>query len=383
MDFFDEDDAPPEDEPTRRGGRSKRPIAARPEPDLGAGGHVSRQQVRTRQLTFIGASIVVFILLVLAFRGCLDARKERAFKNYVSDLSAIAVESDQLSKGFFDALEGGSSSGDITLGNQVNGDRSTASSLAQRAANLDNPDELAQAQTSIALAFQLRADALGTIADQLDTALGDEGATKAQKQITEQMKVLVASDVLYKRGQDQIEQELTDQEIVVDGGVPKSQFVPTGKNDPNFLELSEIQGLLAGAGASSTGGGGGSGGASCDPGDELTHGLGLISVTAAPSGAALTPDAANTVTSTDTDITATVQNQGDAPETEVQVSVEGDFTGNQTISTIAAGAEETVTIPLKPTPSAGDTGSITVTAQPVCGEQEETNNTFTYDLAFE
>jgi uncharacterized membrane protein len=33
--------------------------------------------------------VLVLILLVLGVRGCLDARKERAIKDYVQDVSAV------------------------------------------------------------------------------------------------------------------------------------------------------------------------------------------------------------------------------------------------------------------------------------------------------
>jgi hypothetical protein len=376
LDFFDEDEAPENAEPARRAGRSSR---------LGAGAaggdddRPSRQQIRTRQLTFIGAAIVVLILLVLAVRGCLDARKERAFKNYVSDLSALAAESDQLSKGFFDALSG-SSEGDISLENEVNGDRGTSQGLADRARNLDAPDEVAEAQAQVALAYEYRADAIATIADKLPTALGDEGSNRATKDIAAQMNVFNASDVIYSKAQSEIEATLQDEEIVVDGGVPDSEFLPTGKNQPNWLEESTVQSALAGAGG---GGGGGGAGPNCDPGDGLVHGLGLVSTTAQPSGTALQAGTKNTVGAEGLGFEVSVQNQGDAAESDIQVTLSGDFSGKQTISSIESGATETVTIPPEPAPSAGDSGTLTVTVATVCGEQVADNNEATYDLTFE
>lgn len=369
MDFFDEDDAPQSDEPTppdRRGGGQ---------------GRATRQQIRTRQLTFIGVAIVVLILLVLAVRGCLDARKERAFKNYVSDLTALATESDQLSDGFFKALSG-ESEGDISLENQVNGDRGTSQALADRADNLDAPDEVARAQEEVALAYDLRADALATIADQLPTALGDAGSNKATKEIAEQMKIFLASDALYSRARSDIEASLAQEEIVTDEGVPKSEFLPTGGKQPDYLQLSTIQSALAGAGA--TGGGeGGATGADCDPGDDLVHGLGLVSTTAQPGGVELEAGGASTVAADGLGFEVAVQNQGEAAEGDIKVTLSGDFSGSQTIPSIEPGGTETVTIPPKPAPSAGSSGSITVTVETVCGEQVADNNEASYELTFE
>ncbi len=152
----------------------------------------------------IGIGIVVLILLFLAFRGCQNARTERSFTNYVSDLSALTVETKQLSDQFFGALEGDSKETDVSLQQQIQGDRGTMQGLLDRADNLDAPDDLAGAQTQIALSYQMRSDALEVIAAELPNAQGKE-PEKAVKKIQEQMQVLLASDVLYNRARFEIE----------------------------------------------------------------------------------------------------------------------------------------------------------------------------------
>ena len=47
---------------------------------------------------------IVLILVLLAFKGCLNARKERSFENYARDLEGIVAQSQQLSKEFFTRL---------------------------------------------------------------------------------------------------------------------------------------------------------------------------------------------------------------------------------------------------------------------------------------
>jgi CARDB len=366
LDFFDEDDPAENPEPAHEARRGRRG---------GRGGDVgapSSQQIMTRRLTLIGVSVVVLILLFLAFKGCLDARKERAFKNYNSDLTALTAETKQLSDGFFAALNGDSQNGDISLTNQVNGDRGTAQGLLDRAKGLDAPDQVAGAQTEIVLSYQLRYDALEEISKQLPAALGTAGSKKATKAIAEQMKVFVASDVLFARARRQIEEALSNEEIVVDGGVPESVFLPTGKNDPDYLNADEVAVLLSGA-STGTGTGGGSA-SNCDPGDGLTHGLGLVSTTAQPSGVVLQPGASASVPADAVEFEVSVQNQGEAPESDIKVTLSGDFSGTQRIGSIEAGATESVTIVPKPTPSAGESAELTVTVDTVCGEQVAENN---------
>lgn len=378
LDFFDTEDEQQRVEPEGPARRPRREAAPRlPSSGGGDGGgsHVSRQQIRTRQLILAAGAVVILILLVLAFRGCLDARKERAFKNYVSDLSALVADTDALAQSFFDAFGGEGDTG-ITLESEVNGDRGTAQGLLDRAVNLDAPGELSEAQSQIALSYQLRRDALEAIALKLLESQGDEGAAAAQKNIVEQMKVFLASDVLFARAHAQIEAELVAQEIVVDEGVPESQFLPDGKNDPDYLDLAIVQSALAGAGAVS-----GGGAENCGDDDGRVHGLELTSTTV--GGVVLQPGASNAVPADGAEFEIAVTNQGEAPESDVQVTIAGDFKGNQSISAIASQETQAVTIPAQPTPAAGDTGSITVSVAPVCFEEVETNNESTYDLAFE
>lgn len=381
MDFFEEDEPADSTSPRREVGRTRRSGAPPPE----GPGNVSNQQILTRRLILAGASIVVLILLFLAFKGCLDARKDRAFKNYASDLTALTVETKQLSDAFFGALNGDSQSGDISLTNQVNGDRGTAQGLLERAQNLDAPDQVSAAQSQIVLAYQLRRDALDEIATQLDAALGNAGSKKAIKAIVgvNGMESFVASDVLYARAQGEIEQALTDEQVVVDGGVPDSQFLPTGNNDPDYLNAEEVGGLIAtaGTGTGSTPTGGNS--ANCDPGDGLTHGLGLVSTTVLPGGVVLQPGAPVAAAAADAEFEVAVMNQGEAPESDIKVTLSGDLSGTQTINTIAAAETQTVTIVPKQAPSAGESAAVTVDVATVCGEQVAENNASEYQITFE
>jgi hypothetical protein len=382
LDFFDEEDEPRgSGEPRRRARRSATP---REDPAF-TGGPVhrpDRQQIMTRRLMGLVGAVVILILLGLVVRGCLDARKERAYQNYVRDLSSLTAETDQLSSGFFDAFEGSGDS-DISLTNQINADRGTSQGLLERARNLDAPDNVEAAQAQITLAFELRHDAIETVAEQLPTALGRQGSNRAIRGIADQMEVLLASDVLYRRAREDIEQVVNDEGIAVPEGVPESEFLPSGNNAPDYLDPATVEAAITGAGGGGGGSGTGEGGADCDPGDDEVHGMGLVSTTLVPAGVALEPGATVTAAADGAEFEVSVQNQGTADESDVQVSLSGDFSGNQTIGSIAAGETETVTIAPRPSPSAGEPAEVTVTVDPVCGEQEETNNEASYTVSFE
>ena len=379
-DFFDDD----EDDVPERPRRSEGPPSA----PIGGGGHAggppTRQQVRARQAMLAVGAILILILIVIAFRGCLNARKDRSFENYVSDLSSITAETQQLSDSLFQTLRGEGSSSDIGLSGEVNGDVGVMSGLLERAEGLDAPDEIQGAQDQIVLSYELREDALEGIAAQVDKLGGTEKGD-ATDAIYTQMKVLSASDILFARARDQIEQALTDEEIVVPDGVPDSQFLPTpGEGDnPDYLDPEAVASAFTGAA------GGGSGpvsDAECQ-GDGETHGLGLVDggSTLQPSGTALTDGGAVTAPPDDDAIDVSVQNQGTADESGIDVNVssdDGSIDSTETISTIDAGATETVSIPLGAKPQAGESLTLNVSVTPVGCEEIEDNNEASYPVTF-
>ena len=194
----------------------------------------------TRRVIAVGIGVLIVILLLLGVKGCLNARKERGFENYVSDLSSIATQSNQLSSEFFARLENPPKNADeLSLEAQIASDRGTAEALLQRAENLDTPDELSDAQTELVQAFELRRDALAGIADDIPTALGDEGRSEAINRISGDMRAFLASDVLYARAKSGVETGLANQDV--SGKVPDSVFLPEPVDRwPDGLQLTTI-----------------------------------------------------------------------------------------------------------------------------------------------
>ncbi|MFN8111943.1 MAG: CARDB domain-containing protein [Solirubrobacterales bacterium] len=392
MDFFDEDD-PHDDEPPPRG-EPREPARSGRAPAAygggGGGGHhphggppASKGQARARQAGLLLGAIVILILIVIAFRGCLDARKDRSYQNYVSDLSSITAETEQLSTNFFNRLEGKDegATGDIGFEGEVNGDKGTSQALLDRADGLDAPDDIKGAQEQIALSFELRHDALEGIAAQLSgLSAGGKEADKAGKAIYTQMKVLSASDILYARAQDQIEQALIDNDVTVDEGVPDSQFLP---DDPNYLDPAVTASALGGV---STGSSSGTADDTACKNDGETHGLGLVdgSTLLQPSGTVLANGGTVAAVSGDNEIEVAVQNQGTADESNINVDVSSDSGINEsgTIDQIAAGETQTVKIPLQPEPKAGDSVTIDVEVATVGCEQVADNNKASYTVTF-
>jgi len=358
MAFLDEDELEPA---PRRGGR--RTGAPRPSPYL------------ARRLIALGAGVLVVILALFGIRGCLDARKERAFDNYLRDLSSIAGDSRQLSGGFFERLENPPGDlSDLDLQNQIRSDRGSAEGHLQRAQGIDTPDELSDAQGDLELAFELRRDALEAIAEQIPAAVGDDAqaADQARNAIARQMRILVASDALYGRARQEIQRVLEAEEI--EGNVPGSPFVP----DPveRYLDELQLSALLSAAAVSPDEAG-------------LVRGVELLGTTVEPAGVILTPDSLNTLSLDGrAELDVDVQNSGEARESEIRVTytISGApeaIEGSTTVQGIPPAESRTATMAIQPRPPTDTELTLTVTVSPVPGETLIENNQSTYQITFE
>lgn len=323
----------------------------------------------------IAAGIVV--VLVIGVRSCLDARKERGFELYLRDLSSVVSTSQQLSKSLFDRLNnpGGDSVG--VFEQQVGASRNTGEELLDRVEGLDAPDELADAQSDLVVAFELRRDALEDIAEQIPVALGDRGRLEALQAMAADMRAFLASDVLYTRAEAEIERIVGEEGIEVDNPedpVPPNQFLP--EPPEQYIDATQLAGLLAAVAADT-------GAADAGAGTEIS------STVIAPGNIALSPDALNTVSVRGTpDLEVSVLNGGTKDATDVLVSFElsGGLTpieGEGTIAKIQAGQTETVAIPITGEIGTGQEQTLTVAVLPVPGETIVDNNESIYPILFE
>jgi CARDB len=326
-----------------------------------------RQQILLRRGLALGVGLLVLILIVLGVRGCLNARKHRALSDYAGNVTQIVDETEQTSKRFFGKLADPGKLSVTEFVAEVSADRSAMDNYASRIDSLDTPGDMGSAQRALELTYELRSAAMTEIAEQMSTALGDVGSEKATETITKQIGVLAASDVVYAEvARPEIDGVLASNGIEGDD-VPKSAFVPEGTK---WLDESAVSHALGSVNGSS--------GGAATPG---VHGLGLIAT--GINGTELSSEETTAVSAEETpEVEVQVQNQGESTENGITVSVTvngNTLTGE--ISSIEAGATETVTIPLTPAPKGEAT--LEVEAEPVPGEEVSENNEATYAVVFE
>lgn len=320
----------------------------------------------------LGAAVLAIILLVVGINGCLDSRKNRAFEDYADDVRSLVNGSGEISDRLFNLLSRPSRSDALDVQTQVNAERAEAEQLVERARNTDHPDELSDANGWLVEVLRFRADAIERIAAQLPAALGDERDSQAAiRSISGQMQAFLASDVIYlQRTIPELTSAYDDQGV--EERFPTDRFLPDlGWLDPDTVEtrLGRIAGSSDQAAA---------------PG---LHGTGIQTVSLQPAGTELTDSGVNRVPVADRmTFDVTVQNQGESDETDVDVSISITNGKNidiqQTISRIAAGQSETVSVPITEQPDTQGVSNVTVEVAPVPGEGTRDNNRTRYEVAF-
>jgi hypothetical protein len=326
-----------------------------------------RQQYLVRRLIGVGVGLAFLILIVIAFRGCLEARSDRALRNYTSNVATIMQQSEQSGKDFFDLLNNPSgSSSPLDVKNQVLAQRDNSETLLNRADDLSTPGQMDDAQSAVKQALTLRRDALSSIAENVGQATARTQTGSALTTISDAMGSLYASDVLWTQiGSPEIKKVLQDENVDAPA-LPPGKFMPANATD--FLDQATlVTKLNAITGAQPTTGG--------------THGLQLLQTDL--GGTTLQPDTTNTVPSDATEIDIQVQNSGDSDESGIQVTATlagNELTGQ--LSALSAGETGTVKIPLTSKPAVGSDSTLEVVIQPVPGEQLTENNQSTYTVVF-
>ena len=325
-----------------------------------------RQQFIVRRLIGVGVGLAFLILIVIGIRGCLEARSDRALRNYDSSVATIMQQSEQSGKDFFQLLSSPSGSSSVDVQNQVLAQRDASTSLLDRAQSLSVPGQMHDAQAAVEQTLTLRRNALSAIASNVTQAAARTQTADAITTISNAMGSLYASDVLWTQiGKPDIQKVLKDEGV--DGQpLPPGNFMPANATD--YLDQTTlVTKLNAISGTTPTTGG--------------THGLQLDSTTIGSTQ--LSPDQTTTVPSDSTEIDIGVTNSGDSDETGISVNVTiGGTSLTGQLQSLSAGQSGTIKIPLTSKPTPGTDTTVEVAVRPVPGEQLTDNNTATYTVVF-
>ncbi|MBI4897799.1 MAG: hypothetical protein HY827_05470 [Actinobacteria bacterium] len=332
-----------------------------------------RTEVMQRRAVLGGGVVLLLIVVVLLAKGCAAAGKERGIKDFVNQTNSIITQSNQSSREFFDLLRTPGDAGATEIETSINEQRSLAADLVRQANNLDTPGDLSEAKRYLIQTLEFRRDGLTQISGLIGQALGDQDPETASEQIAADMQNFLTSDVIYSQRAYAYMSNAVKQNKIEGQTIPASRFLPS----LDWLDPAIVDDVLSRAR-------GGSG--SAGPVAPGLHGTGITGVSASPSGTTLTEGGTNSLSGAKA-IAIDVTNQGENEEKDVIVSIQLSGAGTpirlqDSISKIAAGETQKVTISLSRTPAKGSTATLKVEVRRVPGEENTDNNRQSFPVTF-
>ncbi|MDX6439063.1 MAG: hypothetical protein QOF45_1646 [Gaiellaceae bacterium] len=375
FDFFEEP------ETQEASGRSDRTLR-RPLGRGGRGPRAPRGPIRPRTgftpllrlLGLIAFAILIVVLLLLWGQSCQESKKRDAYGNYMTDISAVARDSERVGRELSDTLTTpGIKPADLQK--QLSGLVRQQEIGTTRAKGLDAPGPLRAAHDAAIEALQFRVDGLAGLAEAFQRTQGSKDAAAAGALLASQAERLVASDVVWDDLFKKTAVSVLQQEKVTGVEVPDSNFVQT-PDLASTRSMVPIWERINGSAASGTGTTTG------------LHGTNIESVKVIPGGQALSASAENTVeASTDLAFAVAIANSGDSQEVKIDVTLTiqqspTPIVKKQTIDIINPGETKTVVFRDFPSVDFGERRIMRIDVDPVPGETNTGNNSAEYPVIF-
>jgi hypothetical protein len=327
-----------------------------------------------RLLGLIAFAILIIVLLLLWVQSCQEDKKRDAYGNYMTDISAIARDSERVGRELSDVL---TTSGIKTadLQKQLSGLVQQQEIGTDRARKLDPPGPLLDPHAAAIEALEFRVDGLAGLVEAFRRTQGSKDAAASGALLASQAERLVASDVIWDdRFKAPAVAVLREQEVA-GVEVPDSNFVQT-PDLASTRSMVPIWERINGSAASGTG--------------TVTgiHGTNIESVTVIPGGQRLSPGTENTVEgSTDLAFAVAVTNSGDSQEVRIEVTLTiqqspTPIVKKQTIDIIDPGETERVVFRGFPSVDFGERRTLRIDVDPVPGEKTTSNNSAEYPVIF-
>jgi hypothetical protein len=372
FDFFDEEETPSWEEPAER-----RPAPAR----RGRGPRGRGPRLRApanltpllRLVALIALAILVVVLLAVWVEGCTGDRKRERYGDYLAQVGEIGAASARLGKSLGTVLTTpGISQEDLDA--KLGGFVQTAENHVRRAEALDPPGPLVEASEGAVEALQFRVNGLQGLRTTFQQTSGTTDASQAGQALSQQVRRLLASDVIWADAFKAAAEQVLRAEGVDGVAVPSSQFV-RAEELTSASSLAAIWQRVQGA---STGGGTPTG----------LHGSGINYVKVLPSGQLLSSTTETTIKATEQlAFEVGVEDTGESQEVRIKVTLTipkqpEPITQTQTIPIIDPGEIKTVTFKVGGVVPFGERTTVKVDVDPVPGETNTANNTAEYPVIF-
>ena len=373
FDFFEE---PETREAAGRDRTLRRPLGGRgPRPPRGPIRPRAGFTPLLRLLGLIAFAILIVVLLLVWAQSCQENKKRDAYEKYMTDISAVARDSDRVGRELSDVLTTpGIKPADLQK--QLAGLVTQQAIGVRRAGELDPPGRLLDAHNAAVEALEFRADGLAGLGEAFKRTQGSKDAAAAGVLLASRAERLVASDVVWEDLFKQPAVAVLQQDAKLRGiQVPDSKFVQT-PDLASTRSMVPIWERINGSAASGTGGTTG------------LHGTNIESVKVVPGGQQLSASTENTVeASTDLAFAVAVADSGDNQEVKIQVTLTiqqspTPIVKKQTIDIINPGETKTVVFRDFPSVDFGERRIMRIDVDPVPGEENTGNNSAEYPVIF-
>ena len=325
-----------------------------------------------RLIGLIAFAILVVVLLVLWVQSCRAESKQERYESYMGSVREVARASEAVGQQFTNLLtRRGVKQADVVR--ELNGLVQTQEQTITRAREIDEPGRLREEHENMIDSLELRADGLQLLAQGFARAGGSTKVAANAELLAQQAQRLLASDVVWDDLFRQPSLETLREQGLVGITVPDSTFLA----DRNLATARGMQPILQRIRGAATGG---------IPAG--THGNGIVSVRALPSGEVLDEDSENTITATsELSFEVTVENSGDSQEVQVPVRLTLQQTPQpikrtKNIDVIDAGRRATVVFGNLGAVQIGQRTTLTIVVDKVPGEKNLANNSAEYEVTF-
>ncbi len=364
MSFFEDEEEEPFYEPPpvreRRTGRKSR----------GPGG----KSPLARVLVILAAVVVLVLATSLGIKSCLDRKKAGEFHDYFDAVASVTKDSDAIGKQLSDMLQNPNPNMRQSLENKL-GDFQTASDkIVERAKAIDAPDQFKQEDEWFIASMQVRSRGLKGLQPALLNALGAQDNQAGAAQVSEELLILLTSDVSYDEFFYQpCENELKNEQIN-DVKVPESKFLADPAIASEQSAVTLLEKLKGGPQAQVSG----------------LHDVDLVSLHVQPSGMRVKVDSQNSLKASDSlAFTVEIENIGESTETDVPVSLTLTAPGQPTpqkvdgkVPSIAPNEHKTISLTGLAAQAGPQVAILKASCGPVPGQTNLDGTTAQYQIVF-
>ena len=370
FDFFDEEDPPSWDDPAERPpGPPRERTPRRRGPRFRTPGGFTPL---LRLIALIALAILIVVLLVVWVEGCSADAKADRYRDYMAEIGAVGNASARLGQEVGTLLTTpGLNQEDLDA--KLGGYVQTAENQVQKAEGLDPPGPMVGPNEGAVEALQYRVNGLAGLRAAFKQTTDETDASVAGESLAAQTRRLLASDVVWTDSFQAPAEVVLEDEGVEGLDVPSSEFI-TSDDLINPSSLAAIWQRIQGASTGGTPTG--------------SHGSGIASVTALPSGQVLSTTTETTIKVTDElAFEVAVEDTGESQEVRIKVTLTipkqpDPIVKTAIISIIDPGEVKSVVLKVGALVPFGEQISVKVDVDPVAGETNTANNTAEYPVIF-